>query len=117
MLHRERVPPGEHVVEESYHRRRWQALGQRREAGDVGEQDSDGFMRIGDHTLLALQARGDRGGQDVQQQALGPGVLASTCAHEVLEQHVGRRGHAQDGEPEEREHDAVRDVGRTGRDR
>ena len=65
---------------------------QRREAGDVGEQHGDGVVGVGDHPLLPLQPRRDRGREDVQQQALRPGLLALARAHEVLEQQIGRGG-------------------------
>ena len=57
------------------------------------------------------------GGQHVEQQALRPSLLALASAHEVLEQQVARGRDAEDGQPEEGEYDAARDVGGARRDR
>ncbi len=60
--------------------------------------------------LVLLEPCGHRLRQHVQQQALGPGLLALPLPHEVLQQHVRGARHADDVQREEADHHAAWDV-------
>ena len=65
----------EQVVEEADHLGRLQAVRQRREVDDVGEQDRGRGELVRDRGAVGLEPLGDRARQDVQQQVLGPVLL------------------------------------------
>ncbi len=96
-----------------------------REAHDVREEHRDAGTVLGDDSLVLLEARRHRLGEDVEKQALGLGLLEFECVvlagefcqrslarpHEVLKQRVRGRRHAEDVEREERDDDAVGNMG------
>jgi hypothetical protein len=69
------VEVAEQVVEHADHLRRREALRPLREVHHVGEEDRGRAELVGDRLRLGLQSLGDRTRQDVEEQALGPGLL------------------------------------------
>ena len=75
MTLRERVEHGKNIVQEPHDLGGGQAGRQRREIHDVGEQHPDLGEIVGDSARRDLQALGNRRWQDVEKQALRPGML------------------------------------------
>jgi hypothetical protein len=105
----------------------------RRERGASNEERAalaalyrDAGTVLDDDSLPLLEARRHRLGEDVEKHALGLGLLEFECVvlagefcqrslprpHEVLEQRVCGRRHAEDVEREERDYHAVGNMGR-----
>jgi hypothetical protein len=130
----------EQVVEQADDLGRRQALGERSEVHDVGEQNRRRAELVGDPLRLGLELLGDRARQDVEQQALGLRLLhaqrrervpALVCEHgqqrehdraahgDVEREHRGReplgdrrrvRAEQLPREPRAEEHDEVGEV-------
>jgi len=96
------------------------------EADDVREQHGDSRRRVSDDPVVVFETPRHGLGEDVEQQALGLGLLELECLvlvgeveksplaspYEVLQQHVRGGRDAKDVEYEEADHNAVGDIGR-----
>jgi hypothetical protein len=76
----EPVERREQLVEDCHHLRRAGPLAVPGEVHDVGEQHRDLGEGVGDHSLALFEPGGDRGGQHIQQQPLGPLLLGQQQA-------------------------------------
>ncbi len=80
-----------------------------REVDDVGEQDRDVVVALGDDPGLVLEPLGDRPRQDVEEEPLGAGERRVAGADRVLQEHVRRDRDTHDVEDKERIADRRRD--------
>ena len=104
----------EDVVQDLDDLLRARPLGEGREVDDIGEEDGHVVVALRDHARLALQSRGDRRWQDVEQEALRLREGHVPGADGELEQEVGGQGDTEDVEHEEGHLEEGRDVRRRG---
>jgi hypothetical protein len=88
---------GEEPIEDADHLGRGQALRERGEVHDVGEQDRGRVEVVGDRLVGGLQAGSDRAGQDVHEEGLGL-LLFDPEPHEGLVALVGEGGQEHEGD-------------------
>ena len=105
----------ERLVEQADDPLRFRALGEGGEADDVGEEDSRLAVQVGDQPVALLEARGDRAGEDVEEEPLRLLLLDAEAtvllgershrrlplAHHVEEEQVRGRRDGDDVEGEE----------------
>ena len=117
---RQLIELGEQSVQQGYHLGRRPRVGEGGEADDVREQHGHHVEAVGDDVGPVLEALGDRGRQDVQQQTFGSALFHPQCvqdalafANEVPQEQVHGGGHAEQVEHKKGDHDRRRDMALT----
>ena len=113
----EHVEIGEELIEDADHLGRREALRERGEVHDVGEEDRGRGEVVGDHLGGGLQSLGDRARQDVQEERLRPLLLGSECRQrhvalvgERREECEGDRGGTDDVQRQHRARERHREI-------